>query len=78
MISLSRMLEEYRRDGKIPEVLTKRFIKALTLAERARLAGKLRLQLNDALDGTTGEIEVVNLCARIIRVRTIRREKGEL
>lgn len=78
MLSLSKQLENFRERGEIPETLTRRFIKVLKAAERNRLAAMLRTKLNEALDGEATELEAAGVCARIIRVRNIRREKGEL
>lgn len=78
-MSLSKDLEAYRRDGELPALLSKRFIRCLQPAERKRLAAALSAQILAALeDDDAGEIELVNMAARFFRVRRIRKEKGEL
>jgi hypothetical protein len=77
-MSLSRELENYRDRGQLPAALSKRFINALKTAERTKLAADVRGALEAALDTDASEVELVNLCNRIVRVRKIRKLKGEL
>lgn len=78
-MNLSSDLNSFRERGQIPASVSKRFIRVLKPDERARLAKMLREQLDVALesDGTT-ENDCLSLCARILRVRKVRKERGEL
>jgi hypothetical protein len=78
-MNLSRELENYRERGAFPASLSKRFIRALNAEERKQLTKKLYDQLNAALEDTaTSENDLLIVCLRIVRVRKIRKEKGEL
>jgi hypothetical protein len=77
-MNLSREVENYRERGELPASLSKRFIKALKAAERKELSQTLWDELARALEKTGSEKELLTLCLRFVRVRKIRREKGEV
>lgn len=78
-MNLSTLLHNYRERGQLPAALSKRFINALKTAERKKLAADVRAALEAALDSDdASELDLLNLCNRIVRVRKIRKEKGEL
>lgn len=73
-------LDDYRKRGRLPAKMSKRFLRALKTFERKTVANALRTQLVALVDesGQPDPATLLLIVTRLCRVQNVRREKGEL